>query len=543
MQRPFLRMALALCLTLGFAPWSSTALAQARPQKAPISVPQDVLRRGAELEAGRRWGEALTHYEDALRDFPADPGLTQRLELARIHYGIVRRYNDASFKRSLANMDLNEVMALFDEVVLKVQSHYVHDLDWGQLVAEGTRGVQVALTNETFVAEHLRVTPTERIEAFSQDLPRQIDSRAVNDRKSCEDSVRAAALLAERQLRIPPAAIVLEYVQRAATALDEYSTFLTADQLNDLYSQIDGNFVGLGVELQGDRGALVIMKVIVGSPAEKGGLRAQDRIVAINGASVEGMTTEKAAGLLQGAEGSQVEVSLQTPGEAVRRVRLRRQQVDVPSIDQVKILEAKTGVAYLRLSSFQKTTPKELDDALWKLHRDGMRSLVIDLRGNPGGLLTTSVEVADRFLSSGRIVSTRGRSPDQNWTYSAHQPGTWRVPLVVLIDRDSASASEIFAGAIRDHQRGTIVGQNSYGKGSVQSIFSLSRQNAGLRLTTAKFYSPLGHPYSKVGVAPHVTVQQVAKPVAGGGLKLLNTQEDQVVVEAIRVARELQPVQ
>lgn len=543
MQRPLFRMALVLCLTLGLFPWSSTAQAQARPAKAATaSAPQDVLRRGTELETGRRWGEALTHYEDALRDFPADPSLTQRLDLARIHYGIVRRYNDASFKRSLAAMNLDDVMGLLDEVVLKVQSHYVHDLDWSQLYAEGTRGVQVALSNETFIAEHLRVTPTDRIESFSQELPKQAASRPVTDRKSAEDAIRATALLAERTLRIPPAAIVMEYVQRAATSLDEYSTYLTADQLNDLYSQIDGNFVGLGVELQGDKGALVIMKVIAGSPAEKGGLRAQDRIVAINGAGVEGMTTEKAAGLLQGTEGTQVEVSIQSPGEAVRRVRLRRQQVDVPSIDQVKIVDSKNGVAFLRLSSFQKTTPKELDDALWKLHREGMRSLIMDLRGNPGGLLTTSVEVADRFLSSGRIVSTRGRSPDQNWTYSAHQPGTWRVPLVVLIDRDSASASEIFAGAIRDHARGTIVGQNSYGKGSVQSIFSLNRQNAGLRLTTAKFYSPLGHPYSKVGVAPHVTVQQAAKPTSGG-LKLLNTQEDPVTAEAIRVARELPPVQ
>lgn len=543
MQR-FLQITLALCLSLGIFPSVSPAEAQVRLQKAAsVSAPQDVLRRGADLESARRWGEALTHYEDALRDFPADPSLTQRLELARIHYGIVRRYNDASFKRSLASMNLDDSIALFDEVILKIQSHYVHELDWAQVVSEGTRGVQVALTNDAFLTEHLRVTPTDRIEQFSQDFPRQVNARPVSDRKSAEDAIRAAAQLAERQLRIPAAAIVMEYVQRAATSLDDYSTYLTADQLNDLYSQIDGNFVGLGIELQGDRGALMIMKVIAGSPAEKGGLKPQDRIVAVNGAGVDGMTTEKAAGLLQGAEGSQVEVSIQSPGEAVRRVRLRRQQVEVPSIDQVKIVDTKNGVGFLRLSSFQKTTPKELDDALWKLHREGMRSLIMDLRGNPGGLLTTSVEVADRFLSTGRIVSTRGRSPDQNWTYSAHQPGTWRVPLVVLIDRDSASASEIFAGAIRDHQRGTIVGQNSYGKGSVQSIFSLGHQNSGLRLTTAKFYSPLGHPYAKVGVAPHVTVQQVAKPTAGGGLKLLNTQEDPVMSEAIRVARELPPVQ
>ena len=123
-----------------------------------------------------------------------------------------------------------------------------------------------------------------------------------------------------------------------------------------------------------------------------------------------------------------------------------------------------------------------------------MRSLIIDLRGNPGGLLTASVEVADKFIADGGIVSTRGRSEQENFSYRAHRPGTWRVPLVVLIDGDSASASEIFAGAIKDSGRGKIVGTRSYGKGSVQGIFPLGKSGAGARLTTAKFYSPLGPP-------------------------------------------------
>ena len=140
-----------------------------------------------------------------------------------------------------------------------------------------------------------------------------------------------------------------------------------------------------------------------------------------------------------------------------------------------------------------------------------MRSLIVDVRGNPGGLLTSSVEIADRFVSSGVIVSTQGRNPMEDFTHRAQASNTWRVPLVVLIDENSASASEIFAAAIRDHKRGTIVGHQSYGKGSVQGIFPLNVSGGGVRLTTAKFYSPKGTAISQVGVKADVIVQEVAK--------------------------------
>ena len=170
------------------------------------------------------------------------------------------------------------------------------------------------------------------------------------------------------------------------------------------------------------------------------------------------------------------------------------------------MVDPENGVAYIKLTSFQKTTSRDVDAALWSLHRQGMRSLIIDVRGNPGGLLNASVEVADKFLPSGVIVSTRGRSTREDFDYQAHNVGTWRVPLVVLIDGDSASASEIFAGAIRDHGRGTVVGERSYGKGSVQGIFPLNRYKSGIRLTTSKFYSPSGQPISDRGVTPNVEV-------------------------------------
>ena len=220
-----------------------------------------------------------------------------------------------------------------------------------------------------------------------------------------------------------------------------------------------------------------------------------------------------------------------------RRLAVRREHVEVPSIDDVKIIDREAGVGYLKLTCFQKTTSRDLDAALWKLHREGMKSLIMDLRGNPGGLLTASVEVADKFVDEGVIVSTRGRSPMEDYNYTAHKAGTWRVPLVVLIDGDSASASEIFAGAIRDHRRGNIVGQRSYGKGSVQGIFPLSIGGSGVRLTTAKFYSPQGHPINMVGVQPDIVVQRTAKMSDAETAEVAERLGDTVLNAGLQAAR------
>ena len=174
------------------------------------------------------------------------------------------------------------------------------------------------------------------------------------------------------------------------------------------------------------------------------------------------------------------------------------------------------GLAISTLLPFRKKTASDLDAAMRQLDAAGMRSLIIDLRGNPGGLLSAAVDVSDLFIDRGLVVATRGRSPEEDFNYTASHAGTWHMPITLLIDSDSASSSEIFAGAIKDHNRGKIIGVQSYGKGSIQGIFPMDAAGVGMRLTTAHFYSPTGQPYSRVGVSPDLWVQQTARPDASG---------------------------
>lgn len=543
-MRCWLTRTIAGCLVgvLFLAPQSSgsTAYAQVRFAAAPNAVARvdEVLQVGENLEQDRRWGEALTHYEEALRQFPGEAKLEQRFVQSKIHYDLARRYNDASFRKSLDSMPEGDALALYAEVLLKIQSHYVDQPNWRGLVDRGTTCLEIALDDPVFVERHLSRVPAETLQQARRDLRSRFAAWPVTDRHQARQVVERIAQTCQRELGVPGTAVVLEFTCGATGALDDYSSYLTADQLDEVYSQIDGNFVGLGIELKSAENSLLIVKVITQSPAERSGLLAGDRIVAVGGRTTAEMTTDAAANLLQGPEGTTVTLAVQSPGQPARQLTVRREHVEIPSVIDDRIIDPAMGIAYLKLNCFQKTTVRDLDAALWRLHRAGMKSLIMDLRGNPGGLLTSSVEIVDKFVDEGTIVSTRGRNPHEDFTYTAHRAGTWRVPLVVLIDKDSASASEIFAGAIRDHRRGTIIGTKSYGKGSVQGIFPLNYSRSGLRLTTAKFYSPKGHPFTKVGVSPDHVVHETAKPILTDGVAQTDRPSDAVLGEAVRVARQ-----
>jgi len=367
----------------------------------------------------------------------------------------------------------------------------------------------------TFVSLYAPQATPERRALYRDQVTRITAGRTISSPVEAETLAAWVARAGHATLGIPPAVTLMEMTAAAVGGLDEYSAFLTNGQLDDLYAQIEGNFVGLGVELKSAEDGLLVVHVIPASPAERAGIRAGDHLVGVGSRSLGGMSVDEAAQLLQGPEGSVVTLAILRAPAPARAITVRREHVEVPSIENVRMLDPATGIGYLKISSFQKTTAGDLETALRRLDVAGMRSLVIDLRGNPGGLLSSAVDVSDLFLERGLVVATRGRSPEEDFNYSASRPGTWRMPLVVVIDGESASSSEIFAGAMRDHGRATLVGTRSYGKGSIQGIFPLDVGGVGMRLTTAKFFSPKGLPYSRVGVEPDLQVQSVARPAAG----------------------------
>ena len=479
----------------------------------------------------------LTHYEDAIRLHRGNDSIRQRHDLAKIHYSLERRYNDRSFLHSVNSLNRRQALSLYTELLQKTNSHYVNTPPWRQLASRGVQAVEVALEDRDFLAANELAISPEQLGQVRNAMVQLLRQQNINNSREVVQFADQVAQVVKQRVGLKASATLLEFVTAAANGLDNYSSYLTADQLREVYSQIEGNFVGLGVELKADNGALLIVHVIPGSPAERAGILADDRIVAVDGKSTVEMSTDEAASMLTGAEGSWVRVSVYTPGKHPRVLNVRREHVEVPSLEDVKIIDPDYGIAYVRIPTFQKTTSRDLEAALWDLHRKKMKSLILDLRGNPGGLLTSSVEVADKFLTQGNIVSTRGRSPQEDFNYQAHYGGTWRVPLVVLIDGDSASASEIFAAAIKDNERGMIVGETSFGKGSVQGIFPLGYAGAGIRLTTAKFYSPLNVPISNRGVSPTERPQVVARPVGANIGGAAGQQEDEILQRGIEAAR------
>ena len=510
----------------GALPGSPTVALPSLPaSSAPLPVvgdaaapaPSDELAgRLAVLEGQQRWGDIVAACEPHVRQGTLPSALADRYDLARIHCDLVRRHSEGAFRQRLTGLSEAEGRRLHAEVLTRIRSHHVDAPDFHRLTHRGLRAMEVAIDHPVFTSWYAPQATPERRAAYREQVARLVGGRMVNSQADAETVVAWVARIGHSTLGIPPSVTLLEMTAASMGGLDEYSAFLTNGQLDDLYAQIEGNFVGLGVELKTAPDGLLLVHVIAGSPAERGGLRDGDHIVAIDGRAIGGMSVDESAQLLQGPEGSAVSLDVVRGNAAAGRVSLRREHVEVPSVEEVRMLDAAAGVAHLKISSFQKTTAADLESALRRLDAAGMRSLVIDLRGNPGGLLSAAVDVADLFLERGLVVATRGRSPEEDFNYSASRPGTWRMPLVVIIDGDSASSSEIFAGAIRDHGRGTIVGSRSFGKGSIQGIFPLEIGGVGLRLTTAKFFSPKGKPYSRVGVEPDLVVHTTARLPEGG---------------------------
>ena len=526
--------------------WDPPAETTAPSAGAPaVDDPDAVMEKGLEHERQRNWAAAIETYRKAAEQWPSRTEFSRRLRLCELHFKLIRRYQDVSFRGVLLRLPREQAIDLYAEVLERIQTHYVDPVPLEPLVRHGLDNLEVALRDPLFIRTNVGTAAPERVAWLRDQLRNMRGQLSVADRTAAIQVALSASELSRQGIALPPTAVLLEFTCGACDALDDFTSYLTPDKLEDLYAMIDGNFVGLGIELKSDPQGLRLVGVIRGGPAWEAGLVTGDRIVKVAGQAVKGFSLDEAANRLQGVEGTSIDLEVLKRGGERQVVRLVRRHVDVESITRAKIVEPAEGIGYIQLAGFQKTSTEELDQAISGLQALGMRTLILDLRGNPGGLLNVAVEIADRFLDEGVIVSTRGRASGQSQVLKANGRARWRMPVYLLVDHDSASASEILAGALQDHRRATVIGERTYGKGSVQSIFSLRSAPAGLKLTTAKFYSPHNRPYSEQGVTPDLPIKAriAAKPAADGDDAPLDEavvgdpQLDPVLAAAVRAAK------
>ncbi len=292
-------------------------------------------------------------------------------------------------------------------------------------------------------------------------------------------------------------------------SLDPHSSYLPPEGFKEFQEETRGSFSGIGIEVTIKNDLLTIVSPIADTPADRAGLKTNDIIIEINGEKTKNLGPYEAIKKLRGPEGSEVSISIHRKGlDELKKIVIKREIIPLQSV-RAEFLSP--GFAYARITSFQSHTASDLKVKLKELNRKHpLNGLVLDLRNNPGGLLHQAVSISDIFLDKGTIVYTKGRKKDQNTVFTAHNNGNMKkYPLVVLVNEGSASASEIVAGAIQAHKRGIIVGTQTFGKGSVQTIIPLP-DGAGLRMTTAKYYTPDDKSIQAQGITPDVEVPFIA---------------------------------
>ena len=311
-------------------------------------------------------------------------------------------------------------------------------------------------------------------------------------------------------------------------SLDPYSAYMSPELFKEMQTETSGEFGGLGIEVGMEAGVVKVISPIDNSPAEQAGVKAGDYIVKINGVQVQGKTLTEAVELMRGPVGSPIEITIRRIGEKKSFVfEIIREIIEVKSVKS-ELIDDKVG--YIRLTSFNENSADQIKDIVKKFKKENnIDKYILDLRNNPGGLLSQAIRISDFFLDNGEIVATKGRKSNENRKWFAKKGDIINgETLLVLINYGSASAAEIVAGALKDHKRAIIVGENSYGKGSVQSIIPLKNKGA-IRLTISKYYLPSGKSISGEGVTPDIVIEE------DSDLFRINTETDNQLDFAVKL--------
>lgn len=352
-----------------------------------------------------------------------------------------------------------------------------------------------------------------------------------NNQKTLQDIENIYQLIKDNFFKEPDKERAFENAMKGmVSGLDPYSEYMTADEYNDFISSTKGEYGGIGVEISLEEGIITVIAPFEDTPAFRAGILPGDKILEINGESTEGLTTSDCSKKVRGKPGTSVTLKiLHKDAEATVDITLVREVINMKSVKDVRIVDRKAHIGYLRVTAFQEDTADLFDEALKKLQSKQMESLIIDLRFNGGGLMDVALRMANRFIPSGILISLKGKTINEEIKADSGDKAITDTQIVILVNGSSASASEILSGALHDHHRATLIGSHTYGKGSVQSVFTIrdTKKNVtgAVKLTTARYYTPSGKCLERdkgvkdFGIEPDILVEMSPQEEA----KLLKT--------------------
>jgi carboxyl-terminal processing protease len=482
----------------------------------PIKL-RDLKQKAEAFEQQGNWEKACDCYEGVLRLQRDLPNVRQRYIHCVRRLWQTRRHNDASYQREVLSLEYGQAVHLYTVLRDLLLDHSLDrkKLSPAKLFRRGLEELDYALTDiDGFCRQHIRPENIVKVGEFRSIMLRTWSDFNAPSRKEALKQIRDIALAAEGFLGLNSTVTIMEFTCGACYALDEYTVYLTPIQLRELCNSLRGETVGIGVGVAAEANKVFIQQVEPGSPAARAALGVDDQILSIDKKAVGMLTPEAVAALLEGPPGSMIEIELLSAAMGMRTVQLRREAVLTPSVDSGMLPGSSTGL--LRITAFQETTVKEVDEALARLTESGMKALILDLRGNSGGLFESAVEVARRFLPTG-IIATKQHLDEKSKIVTtlceAKNPSALTLPLVVLTSNETASAAEVLAGALKENNRATLVGEATYGKGCTQFLLKLPDLKGGIaaggmRLTVAKVFSPKGLSYTGRGISPDISVDR-----------------------------------
>ncbi len=503
---------------------------------SPTVRADDFKDKAQAAEKRHDWLEACRWYDKELRKDRNQPEVRDAYQRCLRRLYLVRRCQDHVYREAVAHLTPSQALNVYDQVLAAVGSAYVEPsrADVNSLFQQGVQELRYDFDEEVFLQEYLAGAKPAAVAKFRKALD-EWQTHKVKSGKDAREEVLALLTAARGSgLDLKPslqAAIGLEFSAGACNALDEYTLFLTPGYYNDVQAMLQGKYVSIGVDLGlTPDGQVEVVRVYPKSPAEAK-LLLHDRIVRINRQG--DLNPDQAADLLRGEAGTVVDIEYQRDGRK-DVVQIQRQPVYLPSVMDPLVLNVTTemgtlSIGYIQINHFQDSTVQDVKEALARLQTDGVQGLILDLRGNPGGTFKAGVQVAELFLDEGVIVYSQSPLAEFNHPFKVESRNPVQLPVVVLVDRDTASAAEVVAGALKEHRPGNtlIVGQTTFGKGSIQGVIPLDKPPldkapGGIRITIAHLFSPGKHqPYTDRGVTPDVLVDQEGPTVMTAGVQAM----------------------